>query len=169
MQRESVSTPRQRAPQGATNRAQLKAPPLTSPAPAATARTLAPPKTLLAAAAEASASRHPPASHAHTAASTPAASRPQSTVSRSSSQSSRSSRGGLRPCVRSIAHALKVPQSCNLHACAMHNPSRAAHRCSAAMPLTRATWLQRCATWVLWWTAGAAAHWQTLGYACVIH
>jgi hypothetical protein len=119
MQRESVSTPRQRAPQGATNRAQLKAPPLSSPAPAATPRTLAPPKTLLAAAAEASASRPPPTSHAQTAASTPAASRPQSTLSRSSSQSSR---GGLRPCVRSIAHALKVSKHCSLYApCVTHH------------------------------------------------
>jgi hypothetical protein len=115
MQREALCTPRQRAPQGATNRAQLKAPTLASStsaaAPTATPRSIAPPKSLLSAAAEASASRPPLTAHAQTAASTPAASRPQSTLSRSSSQSSRSSRGGLRPCVRSISHALKVGTS----------------------------------------------------------
>ncbi len=110
MQRDSVSTPRQRAPQGATNRAQLKASAAApsaahAPSPVATPRILAPPKSLMTAAAEAS-SRHPPvASRAQTAASAPADSRPRTMSSRSSG---RSSRGGLRPCVRSIAHALKV-------------------------------------------------------------
>lgn len=107
MQRDTVSTPRQRAPQGATNRAQLKAPATASsasPAPAATPRHFAPPKSLIAAAAEATARHNPASARAKTAASAPADSRPQTM----SSRSSRSSRGGLRPCVRSIAHALKV-------------------------------------------------------------
>jgi hypothetical protein len=112
MQREVLATPRQRAPQGATNRAQLKSPAVVASSPAPSAHVSTPrnpaPKSLLAAAAEHSATHRPTTVAAYPAISSNAASRPQSTLSRSSSLSSRSSRGGLRPCVQSLTHALKV-------------------------------------------------------------